>query len=79
MATASVGYITGHLYATVGIDDEDGITPHLYTTVGIGYTTRHLYVVDSITAPIYMDGAGGNDGEDGIDNVGSSVKVAVQP
>ena len=32
MATVGIGYITGHLYATTGIGDEDGIIHHLYTT-----------------------------------------------
>ena len=39
VATVGIGYITGHLYATTGIDDEDGIIPHLYTT-------RYLYIIE---------------------------------
>ena len=35
VATVGIGYITGHLYATAGIDDEDGIIHLLYATAGI--------------------------------------------
>ena len=48
-------------YITVGLDNEYGITLHLYTTSGI----------DDIHSerPSYMDGAGGNDGNDGNDGI----------
>ena len=66
--------------ATNALDSEDGITPHLYTTNSIDGVSHILYATNGLSpAPIYMDGAGGNDGEDGIDNADSSVKAAQQP
>lgn len=75
-------------YITTGLDNEDGITSLLSVTMA-SVTQQGIYMQRWYNPPLmgnewrnpthtYMDGAVGNDGKNGIDGAGSSVKSATR-